>query len=122
MGVAAVVLSAACASVQSQTQEPVVTTVDLKSITDAALADATRRTGIEREKLEILEAQAVTWQNGSLGCPQKGMVYTDALVPGYRVRIRAGEQVLDYHASSRGDPTLCPAGRAVDPIPGDSRA
>jgi hypothetical protein len=123
LGVAAMGLFAACAPVQSQTppaMEATVAVVSLQSVTEAALADAARQTGIERARLTVLEAQAVTWQNGSLGCPEEGMAYTDALVPGYRVRIQAGDRVLDYHASARGGVMLCPEGRAVDPILGDS--
>jgi hypothetical protein len=41
-----------------------------------------------------------------------------ALVPGYRIRIQAGDNVLDYHASRRGYLVLCPPGRSVDPVPG----
>ena len=68
----------------------------------------------------MLSAEAVTWSDGSLGCPQPGMMYTQALVPGYRVRIQAGGQVLDYHAGRSGQPALCPAERAIDPIPADA--
>jgi hypothetical protein len=64
---------------------------------------------------------AVTWPDGSLGCPQPGVNYTMALVPGYRIRVRAGERVLDYHASQRGYFVLCPGGMAVDPIGNDVR-
>ena len=48
------------------------------------------------------------------------MNYTMALVPGYRIRIKAGQQVLNYHASARGYWVLCPLGRAVDPAPRDA--
>jgi hypothetical protein len=96
--------------------------VNLQSVKEAALADATRLTGLERAKLVIVEARAVTWRDGSLGCPQEGMQYTMALVPGYRVRIEAGGRLLDYHASSGGGLALCPEGRAIDPLPEDSRA
>ena len=65
-------------------QGPVVTT--LQSATDAALTDAASRTGIKRTELEVLSAEAVTWSDGSLGCPQPGMMYTQALVPGFRIR------------------------------------
>jgi hypothetical protein len=34
------------------------------------------------------------------------------------VRIVAGGQMLDYHASRRGQWLLCPAARAVTPTPG----
>jgi len=92
----------------------------LASVTDAALADAARRTGRKPADLKVLSAEAVTWPDGSLGCPQPGMMYTQALVPGYRVRIEVDGQVLDYHAGSSGRPGLCPAERSVDPYPLDA--
>jgi hypothetical protein len=96
-------------------QEPVMTT--LQSMTDAALTDAARRTGLKREELKVLGAEAVTWPDGSIGCPRPGMVYTQALVPGYRVRIEARGQVLDYHAGMSRQPVFCPAEFARDPAP-----
>ncbi|MCM2311607.1 MAG: hypothetical protein NDI84_09395 [Steroidobacteraceae bacterium] len=87
----------------------------LSSVTEAVLVDAAKRTGMERASLTVESAEAVTWADGSLGCPQPGMSYTMALVPGYRIKVRAGERVLDYHASQRGHFVLCPEGQAVDP-------
>jgi hypothetical protein len=91
----------------------------IQSVAEAALADAAKRTGLAPDALKVLSAEAVTWSDGSLGCPQPGMMYTQALVPGYRVRIEAGGQVLDYHAGRSGVPALCPAGRSVEPISKD---
>jgi hypothetical protein len=88
----------------------------LESITETVLADAARRTGVDRESLKVESAVAVTWADGSLGCPQPGMNYTMALVPGYRIKVRAGDQVLDYHASQRGYFVLCPTGRSAEPV------
>lgn len=87
---------------------------DLQSMVEAALADAAHRAepGIVPK---VIDAQKVTWRDGSLGCPAPGRTYTMALVPGYRVRIQSGPAVLDYHASARGAPFLCPPGRATDP-------
>jgi hypothetical protein len=92
----------------------------LESITESVLDDAAMRTGIAKGNLKVEGAIAVTWPDGSLGCPQPGMNYTMALVPGYRIKVRAGEQVLDYHASRRGYFVLCPAGMAMEPIVDDS--
>lgn len=92
----------------------------LEAATDAALADAARQTGLGRHELKVIRAEHVTWRNGSLGCPEKGMVYTDALVPGFRIQIQAESRVLDYHGSTRGLPMLCPAERAVEPLPSDA--
>ena len=95
-------------------QAPVVTT--LQSAIDAALTDAATRTGLKKTELEVLSAEAVTWSDGSLGCPQPGMMYTQALVPGFRIRVRAGAETLDYHSGRRGAPTFCPAARVVLPV------
>jgi hypothetical protein len=90
----------------------------LQSAIDDALTDAARRTGLKRTELEVSSAEAVTWPDGSLGCPQPGMMYTQALVPGFRIRIRAGAETLDYHAGRRGVATFCPAGRSQAPVGG----
>jgi hypothetical protein len=87
----------------------------LESVTEAVLADAATRTGADKASLRVESAESVTWADGSLGCPQPGMSYTMALVPGYRIKVRAGEQVLDYHASQRGYFVLCSAGMAEEP-------
>ena len=88
----------------------------LESVTEAVLADAAKRTGKARSALVVERAEAVTWADGSIGCAEPGMNYTMALVPGYRIRVRAGEQLLDYHASRRGAFVLCPSGRSAEPI------
>ncbi len=87
----------------------------LASVTDAVLSDAAQRTGVKKSGLVVESAEAVTWADGSLGCPEPGAMYTMALVPGFRIRLRAGEALLDYHATERGQFLLCPPGRAVDP-------
>ena len=87
---------------------------------EAALADAANRSTTAQANIKVLSAEAVTWPDGSLGCPKPGMMYTQALVPGFRIRIRAGAETLDYHAGRRGAPMFCPAGRAVPPVSGDA--
>lgn len=93
-------------------------TLEFESLVDAALEDAARRTALDRARLKVISAEAVTWSDGSLGCPKPGVLYTQALVPGYRIRIGAGAEVLDYHAGRRGPPVLCPPDRALEPVPG----
>jgi hypothetical protein len=66
------------------------------------LADAAGRTGLPAEDLVVKGAWRRTWSDGSLGCPQPGMYYTQALVPGWQVILRAGERTLDYRLSDRG--------------------
>lgn len=90
-----------------------------QDLLDAILADAQARTGLPRAQITVIHAEAVTWRDGSLGCPQPGMAYTEALVPGYWVMLLAAGQELDYHASDRGSFFLCdsPLPRQ-EPLPG----
>ncbi len=99
------------------------TTTDdgLAAVTRAAIDDAARRTGLAPDVLRVVEAERVVWGDGSLGCPQPGLAYTQALVPGYRVRIAAGDVVHDYHAALHGPARWCPPERAQDPLPADAR-
>lgn len=43
---------------------------------------------------ELVSSKRVSWPDGSLGCPEPGMVYTQQVVLGYRaVALVGGEQV-----------------------------
>lgn len=90
--------------------------VDVRSIVDAAVRDAASRLTVDPKVIEVVSTSAVTWSDGSLGCPADGMMYTQALVPGYRVMLRAAGQLLDYHAAGNGHVALCPPERAAEPI------
>jgi hypothetical protein len=84
---------------------------------EAALDDAANRSTTARADIKVTSAEAVTWPDGSLGCPQPGMMYTQALVAGYRIVLHAGDQVLSYHSAARGKPVFCPVGRTSPPVP-----
>ena len=120
------VLSTACASDLPGSTPPGskpnlptgITESTLESMVGAALDDAARRTKLDRSRLEVISKEHVTWTDGSLGCPQPDVMYTQALVPGYRIRIRAGAEVLDYHSGRRGRPVLCPPSRSIEPAVG----
>lgn len=94
---------------------------ELAKVTRAALADASRHSGDSSPTLEVVSAERVVWRDGSLGCPRPDRAYTQALVPGYRVVVRTRGGLLDYHAGLRGEPSLCPSDRAVDPLPEDGQ-
>jgi hypothetical protein len=79
---------------------------------------ASTATGHPPVAFQLVAAEAVTWADGSIGCPQPGMLYTQALVPGYRIELRAPDgKVLTFHASRRGTLVQCPEGRAQRPSP-----
>jgi hypothetical protein len=85
-------------------------------------ADAARRAGVQSDQVRIVRAEAVTWADASLGCPQPGMGYTQALVSGWRLVVDGGGTPMIYHANQAGTRwLLCDAGRAQVPAPVDPR-
>jgi hypothetical protein len=88
----------------------------LADMAEAALSSAADKTGLARSDLKVASSRSIVWADGSIGCPQPGMSYTMALVPGYQILIEARGEMLDYHATERGQLILCPAGRSVGGI------
>jgi hypothetical protein len=72
----------------------------------ALLADLERR-HVPTGGLEVITARAVTWNDGSLGCPKPGMMYTQMLVDGYQVVVKVGGTSYDYRFGSTSAPRLC---------------
>lgn len=76
-------------------------------ITGPILADAAGRLGVDPSAVTIVDARKETWSDGSLGCPQPGMMYTQALVEGYQVIVEANGTQLDYRGGGPGQFQLC---------------
>lgn len=76
-------------------------------VLSAMVADLAGRLGVAESAIEVLQAQAVTWNDGSIGCPKPGMSYTQALVDGYWVILGFDGVLYDYHASRSGYFFLC---------------
>jgi hypothetical protein len=79
---------------------------DLTSEVERAIADLTERLGAGAT-IEVVVAHELTWPDGSLGCPEPGMSYTQALVDGYRIELTDGQASYGYHGAIGGDPFLC---------------
>ena len=72
----------------------------------AILADLERQTGGPSDP-EVVSADAVTWNDGSLGCPEAGQAYTQALVDGYQVILEVDGERYDYRVGSGSAVKLC---------------
>lgn len=83
--------------------------------TTAAIQQLAGRLGVAPESISVVEARAVTWTDGSLGCPEPGMMYTQALVPGELIVLEVAGRRYRFHSSLRGEPFECPEGRAQEP-------
>ena len=91
----------------------------MQPMLDRIRADAAQRAGVALDQVKVLTVESVTWSDGSLGCPEPGMMYTQALVRGYRVRVDAAGTILLYHAGTQNTFVHCPPDRAQEPSPID---
>lgn len=65
--------------------------------------------GVDRDQVEVVLAQRVTWPDGSIGCPEPGMMYTQALVEGYRIVLAVDGDEVAYHGQDDQPPFRCDA-------------
>ncbi len=72
-----------------------------------AVADLAHRLGVPDSTIALVERHEVVWRDGSLGCPQPGMVYSQALVDGSKIVLEAGGVSYDYHQGGGRPPFLC---------------
>ncbi|MDH3644419.1 MAG: hypothetical protein OES38_20100 [Gammaproteobacteria bacterium] len=80
-------------------------------ILDSAFAALEKLTGEDRAAFAVVRSESVTWPNGALGCPQPGMMYTQALIPGYHVVLRHEGRDYDYRVGRSDYLMLC-----LDPV------
>ncbi len=65
--------------------------------------DLTTRLGIAADApVQIVGVEGVTWSNGSLGLPERGRMYTMALVPGFRITLSYEGTTYAYHTNENG--------------------
>lgn len=74
---------------------------------EQAKADLATRLSVDAAQVSVVSAREVTWRDGSLGCPQPGMFYTQALIPGFQTILAVAGKEYHYHSGSGRAPFLC---------------
>ncbi|WP_322813990.1 hypothetical protein [Chloroflexus sp.] len=82
---------------------------NLARLIDQAKQDLAQRLGVDVSAVEVTQVAAVTWPDGSLGCPRPGMAYIQVLIDGLFVQLRVGDQLYNYHGDGRQPLFLCDA-------------
>ena len=79
----------------------------LGGIVGLAVTDLAGRLDIAESAITVVVVEEVVWSDGSHGCPQPGMSYTQVLTDGLRIVLEANGQVYDYRSGGVSDPVLC---------------
>ena len=80
------------------------------SVLSSIKSDLAARTGADESAMVLIRGEEVIWNDGSLGCPVPGEIYTQAPVSGYWVVIEHGGTQYDYRANDEGFFKLCDGG------------
>jgi hypothetical protein len=72
------------------------------SVIDPVVAEVAKLAGVPADQVTVISAEAVTFPDGSLGCPAPGVAYTQVLVDGYKIVAEAGGKTYDFRGSGSG--------------------
>jgi hypothetical protein len=78
--------------------------------------DLARRAQVTHDAITVVSATEQQWADGAMGCAQSGQMYTQMIVPGYRVVLQAGGNRYAYHSDRRGNFIVCSNGMAFQPV------
>ena len=79
----------------------------LQKMVEQVKADLAGRLSIPVEQVALIELKSVSWPDGSLGCPQPGMAYTQVMVDGLLIRLHAAGNFYEFHSGGQRAPFLC---------------
>lgn len=80
-----------------------------------ATEELAQRLDTTSDSMTLIGARKVNWRSGALGCPQPGMNYTQALVPGVLILLQVDGKSFGYHAKDGAKPFHCPRERVEVP-------
>ncbi len=104
----------ACENTETK-QKIVVAPMNLNGQIEFSKMALAQRLDVPPDSVKVSSARQVTWRSGALGCPEPGMNYTEALVPGSVIYLQVDNMIHAYHAKFAGEPFYCPRERVESP-------
>ena len=72
-----------------------------------AKEDLAKRLNVSKDQIALVKFKSVVWPDGSYGCPQPGIIYTQVQREGYFIRLGYAGDFFDYHGGGGTPPFLC---------------
>lgn len=82
-------------------------TTEDSPLVQQAKADLAAHLSVDMAEIDVMKAQNVAWRDGSLGCPEPGMMYTQVIINGTKIVLSVDGEEYHYHAGADGEPFLC---------------
>jgi hypothetical protein len=58
-------------------------------------------------QIEVVFTEKTEWNDSSLGCPKKGMMYAQVITPGYKVLLKYKQSTYEYHTDMNQNVVSC---------------
>lgn len=78
-----------------------------QQVIQIAMSHLAEKLQINADQIRLSSIEAVTWPDGSLGCPQAGGMYTQVITPGYKLILEANGKPYPYHTDDKETVVLC---------------
>jgi hypothetical protein len=76
-------------------------------ILEAVITRTAAAAAVDPNSVTVVRAEPARWSDGSRGCPQPGVMYTQAIVDGYWIVLDAAGEEYDFRVSLDGDARRC---------------
>lgn len=53
---------------------------------------------VDKEEIKTVDIQVVNWNDTSLGCPQKGIIYSQVITAGFTITLSIEGKIFKYNA------------------------
>jgi hypothetical protein len=94
-------------TVQQETPSEAAGSATVSKVSNLAKEDLAKRLNIAVTEVEVISEEPTTWNDGSMGCPNPDMMYTQATTEGTKIVLVAKQKSYDYHAGTNDEPFLC---------------
>lgn len=78
-------------------------------LVDLAIAALSKDSQAKAADITVVSVEAVQWPDGCLGCPKKGEMCTEAIVPGYRIVLLLAGREYEFRTDQSKTVRRCPA-------------
>ncbi len=75
---------------------------DLTPAEQAAISRLSSLLNLPPDEISVISTEAVEWPDGCLGVQRPGVMCTQAIVPGYRIILQAGDEQFEFHTNESG--------------------
>lgn len=78
-----------------------------ESVIDESIAMLADQLDVAPDEIKVARAIEMTWRDGSIGCAEDGMNYTQALVDGVLVELVVDGESYEFHQGGEQPPFYC---------------